>query len=207
MDRFEYDYLFKILIVGDSGVGKSALLKRFVDDVYSGSFISTIGVDFSCKTIKLNDKKAKLQIWDTAGQERFRTITSSYYRGAQGVFITFDLTDMDSFINVESWLKEVKNYATEKTIIHLVGTKLDRVKDRKVSFEKASAFAIINNLEYIETSAKNPLINDANLVEKAFIDLTIKLMDSYKNVLFKNIQPTPKISSSFDEIKRNNCCS
>ena len=93
----EYDYLFKLLIIGDSGVGKSCLLLRFADGTYTDSYISTIGVDFKIHTVNLDGKIIKLQIWDTAGQERFRTITSSYYRGAHGIIVVYDVTDQDTF--------------------------------------------------------------------------------------------------------------
>ena len=108
----EYDYLFKLLLIGDSGVGKSCLLLRFADDTYTESYISTIGVDFKIRTIQLDGKTIKLQIWDTAGQERFRTITSSYYRGAHGIIVVYDTTEMESFNNVKQWLHEIDRYAT-----------------------------------------------------------------------------------------------
>ncbi|KAK0832473.1 ras GTPase, partial [Friedmanniomyces endolithicus] len=101
LNELRYDYLFKLLLIGDSGVGKSCLLLRFADDTYTESYISTIGVDFKIRTIELDGKTVKLQIWDTAGQERFRTITSSYYRGAHGICVVYDVTDMDSFNNVK----------------------------------------------------------------------------------------------------------
>ena len=113
----EYDYLFKILLIGDAGVGKSTMLLKFVDDIFTTSYLSTIGVDFKIKTIELDNKIIKLQIWDTAGQERFRTITSSYYRGAYGIFVVFDLTQLDTFTNVQMWLNEIEKYSHNPKII------------------------------------------------------------------------------------------
>ena len=110
----EYDFLFKLLLIGDSGVGKSCLLLRFADDTYTESYISTIGVDFKIRTINLDGKTIKLQIWDTAGQERFRTITSSYYRGAQGINIVYDITDRDFTTNVKQWVAEIGDTPTRK---------------------------------------------------------------------------------------------
>ncbi|XP_016114404.1 ras-related protein Rab-35-like [Sinocyclocheilus grahami] len=103
----DYDYLFKLLIIGDSGVGKSSLLLRFADNTFSGSYITTIGVDFKIRTVEINGEKVKLQIWDTAGQERFRTITSTYYRGTHGVIVVYDVSSAESFVNVKRWLHEI----------------------------------------------------------------------------------------------------
>merc|ERR1712115_329365 len=133
----EYDYLFKLLLIGDSGVGKSCLLLRFADDTYTESYISTIGVDFKIRTIELDGKTVKLQIWDTAGQERFRTITSSYYRGAHGICVVYDVTDMDSFNNVKQWLQEIDRYATEGVNKLLVGNKSDMTDKKVVEYQVA----------------------------------------------------------------------
>merc|ERR1712199_136064 len=137
----EYDYLFKLLLIGDSGVGKSCLLLRFADDTYAESYISTIGVDFKIRTIQLDGKTIKLQIWDTAGQERFRTITSSYYRGAHGIIVVYDITDADSFGNVKQWLEEIQRYACEGVNKLMVGNKCDLASKRKVEKKAAEEFA------------------------------------------------------------------
>jgi Ras-related protein Rab-1A len=166
----DYDFLFKILLIGDSGVGKSCLLLRFTDDSYTDSYISTIGVDFKIRTHEIDGKKVKLQIWDTAGQERFRTITTSYYRGAHGIIVVYDITDRDSFDNIKEWLKEIEKYAHENVNILLVGNKVDKEIKRQVTIEEASELAAEYKLKYIETSAKTN-IN----VEKAFLDLSAEI--------------------------------
>jgi len=139
---------------------------RFADDTYTESYISTIGVDFKIRTIELDGKTIKLQIWDTAGQERFRTITSSYYRGAHGIIIVYDITDRDSFDNVKQWLNEIDRYACENVNKLLVGNKSDLESKRQVDFEEAKAFADERGIPFLETSAKN-----ATNVEKAFMTM------------------------------------
>ena len=171
----EYDYLFKLIIIGDSGIGKSCLLNRFADDTYTDSYISTIGVDFKIRTLEVDGKVIKLQIWDTAGQERFRTITSSYYRGAHGIMLVFDITNPESFANLNQWLKEVENYSKEDVRKILVGTKSDLADKRKVAYSDAVEYAKSNGMEYVETSAKTA-IN----VELAFIDLAGSLKQAFK---------------------------
>jgi len=126
----DYDYLFKLLLIGDSGVGKSCLLLRFTDDTYNDSYISTIGVDFKIRTIEIEGKVIKLQIWDTAGQERFRTITSSYYRGAHGIIVVYDVTDQVTFNNVKQWMQEIQRYACDTVNRLLVGNKVDKVEKK-----------------------------------------------------------------------------
>lgn len=152
----EHDFLFKILLIGDSGVGKTCLLLKYTDDVFQASHISTIGVDFRIKTMRLQDSKvAKLQMWDTAGQERFRTITSSYYRGAHGVIIVFDVGERRSFDNLVMWMGEVERYAKPGVPMILVGNKTDLVERREVEEAEAKAFADSRGLSYVEVSAKS----------------------------------------------------
>ncbi|OLY82764.1 GTP-binding protein ypt1 [Smittium mucronatum] len=170
--NFDSDYLFKLLLIGDSGVGKSCLLLRFADDTYTESYISTIGVDFKIRTIELEGKTVKLQIWDTAGQERFRTITSSYYRGAYGIIVVYDVTDQESFNNVERWLQEIGRYASEGVNKLLVGNKSDLEDDRTVDYTQAKEFADQLGIPFLETSAK-----DSTNVEQAFLTMAKQIKD------------------------------
>jgi len=167
-----YDHLFKILMVGDSGVGKSSLLLRFTDDTFSGNFISTIGVDFKICTTEIEGKTIKMQIWDTAGQERFRTITSSYYRGAHGVCLVYDVTDQVSFNNTKQWLTEIDRYACGALTKLLVGNKTDLTTKRIVDAKTGKEFADQFSLHYCEASAK-----DGSNVEKCFLTLVKEIYD------------------------------
>mmetsp|Transcript_28911 Transcript_28911/g.32119 ORF Transcript_28911/g.32119 Transcript_28911/m.32119 type:complete len:210 (+) Transcript_28911:91-720(+) len=168
----EYDYLFKLLLIGDSGVGKSSLLLRFADNTFTESFISTIGVDFKIRTIEIDGTTVKLQIWDTAGQERFRTITSSYYRGAHGIIVVYDITNHETFHNVQKWLQEIDRYACENVHKLLVGNKCDLVNERKVAYDSAKEFADQLSLIFLETSAKN-----STNVEEAFTKMASAIRD------------------------------
>lgn len=130
----DYDMVFKILLIGNSSVGKSSLLLRFADDVFNESFLPTIGVDFKIRTLdSVSGSVVKLQIWDTAGQEKFKTITAAYYKGAQGLIVAFDITDRQSFIDVEKWLGEADKYANLNMVKLLVGNKCDMEANREVS--------------------------------------------------------------------------
>jgi Ras-related protein Rab-1A len=172
MHTSEYDYLFKLLLIGDSGVGKSCLLLRFADDTYTESYISTIGVDFKIRTIELEGKTVKLQIWDTAGQERFRTITSSYYRGAHGIIVVYDVTDNETFIHVKQWLQEIDRYASEGVNKLLVGNKSDLTAKKVVEYTVGKEFADQLSIPFLETSAKN-----ATNVEQAFLTMAKQIKD------------------------------
>ncbi|OHT14262.1 Ras-related protein RIC1 [Tritrichomonas foetus] len=149
---------------------------RFADNSFSENYISTIGVDFKVKTIEMHEKTIKLQVWDTAGQERFRNITSSYYRGSNGIIIVYDVTDRSSFDHVSYWLKEIDQLAAENVCRMLVGNKTDKKEDRVVSKQEGSMLATQYNIPFIETSARS-----GRNVEKMFTDLT-EAMEEAKNV-------------------------
>jgi len=151
----DYDYLFKLLLIGNSAVGKSSLLLRFSDNIFNESFLPTIGVDFKIRTFDLKGKTVKLQIWDTAGQERFKTITSSYYKGAHGIILVYDITDKQSFKDVETWLAEVDKFANDNVVKLLVGNKCDMEQQRAVTYDEGKEFADQLGIKFLETSAKN----------------------------------------------------
>ncbi|CDR96311.1 Rab1b, putative [Babesia bigemina] len=193
----EYDHLFKIIIIGDSGAGKSSLLLRFAvspsthrhiamqDDTYSESYMSTIGVDFKIKTVKIDNATIKLQIWDTAGQERFRTITSTYYRGAHGIITVYDVTSRVSFESVKkTWLTDIEKYSNANITKILIGNKIDLEDQRAVTTDEAREFATQHNMDYIEASAKT-----AQNVEKAFESIARTLKD--KATRCTTTAPTP----------------
>ncbi|KAB1204124.1 GTP-binding protein YPTM2 [Morella rubra] len=198
----EYDYLFKLLLIGDSGVGKSCLLLRFADDSYLDSYISTIGVDFKIRTVEQDGKTIKLQIWDTAGQERFRTITSSYYRGAHGIIIVYDVTDQESFNNVKQWLSEIDRYASENVNKLLVGNKSDLTANKVVSYETAKAFADEIGIPFMETSAKN-----ATNVEQAFMAMAADIKNRMATQPMNNARP-PTVQIRGQPVnQKSGCCS
>jgi Ras-related protein Rab-1A len=162
------------MIVGNSGVGKSCLLLRFSDDAYCESHVSTIGVDFKIKTLQIAPHTVKLQIWDTAGQDRFRSITSSYYRGAHGVLVVFDVGDRSSFEDCKTWLMEVERWSGERVQKLLLGNKADLPQgERQVSQQEAESWAQSQAIGYLETSAKNS-IN----VGEAFITLATLIKEA-----------------------------
>ncbi|GER50832.1 RAB GTPase homolog 1A [Striga asiatica] len=198
-----FDYLFKLLLIGDSGVGKSCLLLRFADDSYLDSYISTIGVDFKIRTVEQDGKTIKLQIWDTAGQERFRTITSSYYRGAHGIIIVYDVTDMESFNNVKQWLNEIDRYASENVNKLLVGNKCDLAENRAVPYETAKAFADEIGIPFMETSAKN-----ATNVEQAFMAMSADIKNRMASQPASNTARPPTVQIRGQPVaQKSGCCS
>lgn len=190
----DYDYIFKILLLGNSGVGKSSLLIRFSDNAYDELFSTTIGIDFKMKTIKLeNDKNVKLQCWDTSGQEKFRSITNSYYRGTNGIILVYDVTSKDSFDNLKTWLEEIKD-KTDNISILLVGNKVDLNTKREVLYEEGKEFADLLNINFFETSAKENINTEKiflklaeNIRENAIINNNLESL--IKKSRIKNVLP------------------
>ncbi|XP_018646131.1 rab15, 13, 10, 1, 35, 5, and, putative [Schistosoma mansoni] len=150
----DYDEMYKLLLVGDSSVGKTNLLLRFSDNSFSKTFIATIGIDFKVRTIEIDGKKIKLQIWDTAGQERFRTITTAYYRGAMGIMLVYDVTNLDSYHNITTWMNNITEHTNEGVAKMLLGNKCDLEAQRVVKYENGFKLAQSYGISFIETSAK-----------------------------------------------------
>lgn len=171
----EYDHLFKLLIIGDSGVGKSCILQRFAGENFSGTYISTIGVDFKIRTLTIDDERVKLQVWDTAGQERFRTITSTYYRGTHGVIIVYDVTNPESFANVKRWLYEIDQNCDSVSRI-LVGNKDDIVAKKVILTSDAKKLAEQLGIQLFETSAR-----DGKNIEEMFLAMTRLVLRAKKD--------------------------
>ncbi len=149
-----YDRLIKVLVIGDSGAGKSSLMFRVADDTFTPSFITTIGVDYKDKMFDIDGQPIKAQIWDTAGQDRFRSITTAYFRGAHCVVFVFDLTDDKSFNNIKNWVSTLKMHASNPVNMLMIGNKTDLKEIRLIDYERAEELAKQNGMEYIETSAK-----------------------------------------------------
>ena len=166
----EYDYIFKVVLIGDSGVGKSNLLSRFTRNEFNLESKSTIGVEFATRSVQVDGKSIKAQIWDTAGQERYRAITTAYYRGAVGALVVYDVAKHLTFENVERWLRELKDHTDQKVVTMLVGNKSDLRHLRAVTTEEAKALAEKFDLSFIETSAL-----DSTNVETAFQNILTEI--------------------------------
>ena len=185
----DYEFIFKVLLLGNSNVGKSSLFLRFVDDIWNDAFVPTIGVDFKIKTFEIDSKKIKMQIWDTAGQERFKNIVASYYRGANGILLIYDVSDKDSFKNLSNWLIEIEKNASKNVLKILIGNKSDLDDKRVITYNQGKEFADTYGLKFIETSAKK----NVNVTE-AFETLGKELMNSNVDKKINKDKQNKKIS-------------
>ena len=168
-----YDMIFKIVLIGDTSVGKTNILSKYLSNEFDPDSKATVGVEFGTRDFKIENNTVKVQIWDTAGQERYRSITNAYYKGAKGSLLVYDITNPKTFENVDKWLSDLKTNAEEKISVVLVGNKTDLESERKISLEQGKEKAELFKLAFIETSALN-----GNNIEKAFNEL---ISDVYKN--------------------------
>ena len=201
-----YNMIFKIVLVGDSGVGKTNLLLRYLKNEFNTQTKATVGVEFGNTKVQIDNALIKAQIWDTAGQERYRSITSAYYKGAHGALIVYDITRKDSFDSVEKWLSDLKNNGEEKMVIMAIGNKCDMVNERVISTEEGEAKAQRNNIAFLETSALN-----ATNVAKAFDELIQKLYVAFKKDFEDNDEDDLGENGNTIEIgtgnsKKEQCC-
>lgn len=192
----KYQQLMKLIVVGDSGTGKSSLLHRFVGDTFLEDQAQTIGVEFGAKIVDLGERKIKLQIWDTAGQERYKSVTRSYYRGAMGCLIVYDITKRSSFENVEQWLDDVRQLAGNDVVIMLIGNKSDLANKhhRVVQHNEVSLFAQEHNLLHFETSAYS-----GEFVSEAFLKVAMTALNSFSPCVdLENSRSTTNVGTSND---------
>ena len=150
-----FDVKYKIMVLGESKVGKTSLIKRFTKDQFGGVYLTTVGMDFQDKIIEIEDKKIRMQVWDTAGQERFRNVTKSYFQSSHGLLVVYDITDKESFEKINFWMKNIKENAPENAKLILVGNKCDLANERQVSYEEGEKKASNYNIKFFESSAKD----------------------------------------------------
>jgi small GTP-binding protein len=214
VDEDNYDLIFKLVLIGDTGVGKTNILSRYINNEFSLATQSTVGVEFGSKIIKKNDKLIKLQIWDTAGQERYKSITSAYYKGSKGALVVYDISRKGTFENVDKWIEELKANGSEDVLIMLVGNKSDLEDKREVKTEDVIKKAEQFKVAFCETSAL-----DGKNIDHAFDNLIneiAKKVERDKVNEAKNMQDSKGITLDTAEEKRNetdknkknnkNCC-
>ena len=211
-EESSYELLYKVIIIGDTAVGKSNILSRYVKDEFSSNSKSTVGVELGIKFLKIKNTKTKIQIWDTAGQERYRAITSSYFKGSNGCFIVYDITNEASFNNIENWYEQIQKETSQDIPILLVGNKCDLEDERKVPIEKGKEKAQNLNCAFFETSALKKINIDKifeelvnNIYEKTGgnrndDDINVELVKDDKAVNLNEVK------NGENEKKKGGCC-
>ncbi|KAK3550216.1 hypothetical protein QTP86_021245 [Hemibagrus guttatus] len=208
-----FDYMFKLLIIGNSSVGKTSFLFRYADDSFTSAFVSTVGIDFKVKTVYKNDKRIKLQIWDTAGQERYRTITTAYYRGAMGFILMYDITNEESFGAVQDWRRyfgprstQIKTYSWDNAQVILAGNKCDMEEERVVSVESGRLLAEQLGFEFFETSAKDN-INVKQTFERLVDIICDKMSESLETdpAVTTGTQGNARLTDNPPPLQQPNC--
>jgi small GTP-binding protein len=207
-----YNLIFKIVLIGDSNVGKTNILSKYLQNEFNPDSKATVGVEFGSKTFNINDNVIKAQIWDTAGTEKYRSITNAYYKGAKGAFVVYDISRKTSFNNIDKWLFDLKNNGDENINIILIGNKIDLEHQREVTTEEGEKKAVLNKASFIETSAKN-----GDNIEKAFNLMIENVYENFKkeNENKENIdseelnkEKTLNLNSNNEnQIKKKKCCS
>ncbi|KAF6017176.1 hypothetical protein EB796_024506 [Bugula neritina] len=198
----EYDYIFKLILVGDKAVGKSSLTLRFADDTYSERHVTTIGIDMKIRTIELHGKTIKLNIWDTSGEEKFRSITRNYYRGAHGIIVVYDVTDETTFRSVPQWLQDVDKFANSNVDKLIIGNKADMTNEQVVDTRMAQDYAEQLNIPFLETSAKQ-----STNVDQAFFTLADNVLSKRDPLFHDNTPPPFSLSESSPIEQQSYCCS
>ena len=194
MDKKEY--IYKILLLGDSQVGKSCILTRYIDNSFKENHLSTFGLDYKMKDVQLDDgKNVKVQIWDTAGQDRFRSVTRNYFKGANGIILIYDITFKETFENVRNWIKQIKEEVSEKVCIILVGNKIDKGEERVITKEEGEKMANEYNLKFFECSAKT-----GDNIDKIFKEVVTKTVENFSKVDKKD---SKKLKN---QNKKKGCC-
>ena len=193
----EADLVYKILLLGDSEVGKSCFLMRYSDNVFVENYMATIGLDYKLKYIQLESgEMIKVQLWDTAGQDRYRTIAKNYYKGSHGILLLYDITKVNSFENIREWIKDIREEVYEKAIIFIIGNKIDKIEERKVSTEQGEKLAQEFNLPFFEASAKS-----GENVDEIFKALYKKISEVYIDIQKENGE---KLTTG--KKKKKKCC-
>ena len=198
-----FSVFFKILLIGDLGVGKSCVILRYVEGDFPGNIMSSIGVDFKTKQIEFDDHSIKMQIWDTAGHEKFRTITTSYYKSAQAIIILYDITQKSSFDHIRNWITEIDKFGKQGVLKVIVGNKLDLENNRKISKEDAENLALKYGVKLWEVSAK-----DNTNIEEMFVDTIKTLLEKNSKIISESssMGNNIKLSKNIKNKKNKKCC-